>query len=226
MANLLTAILNILIFSHITFIPPVTASPNEERVSDEDLETLHQKAPKLDKKVLMLAAHAYNHALEKDKVKKPYLTVIDYRLASSEERMWVFDVDNDKLLFHTYVAHGKNTGARFAKNFSNRNQSKESSLGTYVTKDTYYGGKGLSLNLQGLEHGFNDNAYDRRVVVHGAWYVDEKFIKQSGQAGRSWGCPAVGKAMAKPIINAIKGGSVLFAYYPSHDYLAHSDYIA
>lgn len=226
MANLLTAILNILIFSHITFIPSVTALNKAEQLAKKDLEALHEKAPELDQKVLKLAAHAYNHALQNDKVKKPYLTVIDYRLASSKERMWIFDVDKHKLLFHTYVAHGKNSGQRFAKNFSNRNQSKESSLGTYVTKDTYYGGKGLSLNLQGLEHGFNDHAYDRRVVVHGAWYVEENFIKNSGQAGRSWGCPAVGKAMAKPIINTIKGGSVLFAYYPDSKYLASSEYVA
>lgn len=226
MANLLTVLLQILIFSHITFIPPVTAFNTVDELSDKDIEDLHKKAPELDKKVLKLAAYAYNHALQKDKVKKPLLTVIDYRLASSKERMWVFDVDHHKLLFHTYVAHGKNSGQRYAKAFSNKNQSKETSLGTYVTKDTYYGGKGLSLNLQGLEHGFNDNAYDRRVVVHGAWYVEESFIKKAGQAGRSWGCPAVGKAMAKPIINTIKGGSVLFAYYPDSRYLSHSEYVA
>lgn len=226
MANLLTAILNIVIFSHITLITPVKALGKAGRLAKRDLLALEKKAPELNKRVLKLAAHAYNHALANHKVKRPYLTVIDYSLASSKERMWIFDVVKHKLLFHTYVAHGKNSGQRYARNFSNRNQSKESSLGTYVTKDTYYGGKGLSLNLQGLEHGFNDNAYDRRVVVHGAWYVEKNFIKQAGQAGRSWGCPAVGKALAKPIINTIKGGSVLFAYYPDNRYLSHSEYVA
>jgi hypothetical protein len=103
--------------------------------------------------------------------------------------------------------------------------SKETSLGTYVTRDTYIGSKGYSLNLQGLEKGFNDNAYQRRVVIHGASYVEPEFIKQTGRAGRSWGCPSIAQTIAKPIINAIKGGSVVFAYYPDKNYLSHSNYV-
>ena len=140
--------------------------------------------------------------------------------------MWIFDVQKETLLYNTYVAHGKNSGSVVPNHFSNKSDSKQTSLGTYITRDTYYGSKGLSLNLQGLERGFNDNAYNRRVVVHGAWYVEPQFIKASGQAGRSWGCPAIAPTIAKPVINTIKGGSVLFAYYPDQYYLSHSGYVA
>lgn len=113
----------------------------------------------------------------------------------------------------------------YSRAFSNRARSKASSLGTYLTMNSYSGGKGYSLNLQGLEPGYNDHAFSRRVVIHGAWYMSEKFIKSTGRAGRSWGCPAVGKSLAKPIINTIKNGSVVFAYYPDKNYLSHSKYL-
>lgn len=190
----------------------------------QQVQHLSQKAPQLNKKVLTLALHAYNKASVKGTVKKPVLTVIDYSLPSSKQRMWVFDLRRERLLYNTFVAHGKNSGMDTPRHFSNRPSSKQTSLGTYITRDTYFGSKGLSLNLQGLERGFNDNAYSRRVVVHGAWYVEPGFIKHSGRAGRSWGCPSVGKTLAKPIINVIKGGSVLFAYYPDKNYLSHSGY--
>lgn len=193
---------------------------------NEELQHLSQKAPALNKNVLKLALTAYHTAAEKGKVKKPVLTVIDYSLPSSKQRMWIFDVRHETLLYNTYVAHGRNSGSDTPNHFSNASNSKATSLGTYITKDTYFGSKGLSLNLQGMERGFNDNAYNRRVVVHGAWYVEPEFIKSSGRAGRSWGCPSIAKTIAKPVINTIKGGSVLFAYYPDHYYLSHSGYVA
>ena len=192
----------------------------------QQVQHLSQKAPQLNKKVLQLALSAYHTAAINGTVKKAVLTVIDYSLPSSQQRMWIFDVNKERLLYNTYVAHGKNSGMDVPNHFSNQSNSKATSLGTYITRDTYYGSKGLSLNLQGLEKGFNDNAYDRRVVVHGAWYVEPQFIKSSGRAGRSWGCPSIAKTLAKPVINAIKGGSVLFAYYPDHYYLTHSNYVA
>jgi hypothetical protein len=185
---------------------------------------LSRKAPQLNKNVLKLALAAYQKANSKGAVKKPVLTVIDYSLPSSKQRMWVFDMSHEKLLYNTYVAHGRNSGVDTPHHFSNQPSSKETSLGTYVTRDTYVGSKGYSLNLQGLEKGFNDNAYSRRVVIHGAWYVEPDFIKRSGRAGRSWGCPSIAKTLAKPVINTIKGGSVVFAYYPDHNYLSHSNY--
>lgn len=188
------------------------------------LSHLSAKAPKLNKNVLKLALTAYQKAFSQGEVKKPILTVIDYSLPSSKERMWVFDLNRERLLYNTYVAHGKNSGMTIPNHFSNKQSSKESSLGTYVTRNTYYGSKGLALKLEGLEKGFNDNAFARSVVIHGAWYVEPGFIKNAGRAGRSWGCPAVAKTLAKPIINTLKDGTVVFAYYPDKYYLSHSGY--
>lgn len=188
------------------------------------LQHLSKKAPKLNKNVLKLALAAYKKAADKGNVKKPILTVIDYSLPSNKQRMWIFDLGKERLLYNTYVAHGKNSGMNTPHHFSNAFSSKETSLGTYVTRDTYIGSKGYSLNLEGLERGINDHAYDRRVVVHGAWYVEPDFIKKAGRAGRSWGCPSIAQTLAKPVINTIKGGSVLFAYYPDKYYLSHSNF--
>lgn len=188
------------------------------------MQHLSQKAPQLNKKALKLALLAYQNADKKGAVKKPVLTVIDYSMPSSKQRMWIFDLKKETLLYNTYVAHGTNSGMDVPHHFSNQSSSKETSLGTYVTQDTYMGSKGLSLNLKGMEKGINDNAYSRRVVVHGAWYVEPDFIKKAGRAGRSWGCPSVAKTIAKPLINTIKNGSVIFAYYPDKYYLAHSGF--
>lgn len=189
-----------------------------------EVRHLSHEAPALNKKVLKLALTAYQKAAVKGAVKKPILTVIDYSLPSSKQRMWIFDLRKDHLLYNTYVAHGKNSGADVPHHFSNVTSSKQTSLGTYVTRDTYIGHKGYSLNLQGLEKGFNDNAYNRRVVIHGAWYVEPDFIRKAGRAGRSWGCPSIAQTLAKPVINTIKGGSIVFAYYPDSNYLSHSGY--
>lgn len=190
-----------------------------------EVQALTKKAPSLNPQVLKLALQAYNKASVKGVVHKHILTVIDYSLPSFKQRMWIFDLNKNKLLYNTYVAHGRNSGATTPNHFSNRNSSKETSLGTFVTRDTYIGSKGLALNLQGLERGFNDNAYSRRVVIHGAWYVEPSFIKQSGRAGRSWGCPSIAKSIAHPVINLLKGGSVVFAYYPDKNYLKNSNFV-
>lgn len=191
-----------------------------------EVQHLGRAAPKLNKRVLKLALSAYHKASRRGDVKKKVLTVIDYSLPSSKQRMWIFDVNHDRLLYNTYVAHGQNSGMDTPHHFSNITSSKETSLGTYITRDTYMGSKGYSLNLRGLEKGFNDNAYNRRVVIHGAWYVEPDFIKKAGRAGRSWGCPSIAQTLAKPVINTIKGGSVVFAYYPDRNYLTHSSFVA
>ena len=198
-------------------------SPNAD--INTEVQLLSQKAPQLDRKVLKLALVANQKAHLAGIAKKPILTVIDYSKPSSDQRLWVFDVNREKLLFNTHVAHGKNSGGVTPNHFSNQLSSKESSLGTYVTQDTYMGSNGYSLNLKGLEKGINDNAYVRRVVVHGAQYVEPGFIKSVGHAGRSWGCLAVAKTLSKPFINLIKGGSVIFAYYPDKQYISHSHYL-
>jgi len=121
----------------------------------------------------------------------PILTVIDYEMPSNEKRMWIFDLTDLKLLHHTYVSHGITSGTLYTVYFSNQNNSKASSLGVYLTGPAYYGREGLSLRLKGLDNGFNDNAMRRYIVMHGGWYMDEKFIKKYGRPGRSWGCPSV-----------------------------------
>lgn len=196
-----------------------------EKFIHTEVEQLSAEAPDLNKNVLELGLTAYAKALSNGLVKRHVLTVIDYSLPSNKQRMWVFNLNSNHLLYNTYVAHGKNSGNNLAHHFSNANNSKESSLGTFITSGTYIGSKGYSLNLKGVEKNLNSNAFSRRVVVHGAWYVEPSFIAKSGRAGRSWGCPAIAKTLAKPIINTIKNGSVLFAYYPDKYFLNHSNFL-
>ncbi|TGE24474.1 murein L,D-transpeptidase catalytic domain family protein [Hymenobacter aquaticus] len=146
---------------------------------------------------------------------KSLLTVIDFSRSSRLKRLWVLDVKKQKVLFHTLVAHGKNTGEEFATAFSNVNGSEQSSIGFYLTGNTYTGKHGLSLKLQGLETRYNSNAASRAVVVHGAEYVCEEFVRQHGRLGRSQGCPALPTDQASAIIRAIKGGSVIYAHAPA-----------
>jgi len=138
------------------------------------------------------------------------LTVIDFDLPSTEKRLWVLDLEEHKVLYHTLVAHGHNSGENEANSFSNTDQSNMSSLGFYVTGHEYEGKHGHSLRLQGLDEGFNTNALSRSVVMHGADYVSEAFIKQNGRLGRSLGCPALPLDSYSQIIDLVKGGSCLF----------------
>lgn len=222
MNTLFTLISTVVLTANLTSSTAVFADGKTDITTK--VQHLSTKAPQLNKQVLKLALTAYKNADKTGAVKKPVLTVIDYSLPSNKQRMWVFDVSKERLLYHTYVAHGKNSGEK-ASHFSNKESSKQSSLGTYITKDTYEGHKGYSLNLQGLDRGFNDNAYNRRVVMHGAWYVEPDFIRKAGRAGLSWGCPAIAQTLAKPVINTIKNGSVIFAYFPDRNFLSHSGYL-
>ncbi len=194
-------------------------------INSTKLSKLQSQAPEIKKTALQDALIAYKNVEKQHLIKKPILTVIDFSVPSNKPRLWIFNLVSNKLILKTYVAHGANSGGLMPRHFSNKNSSHESSLGTFVTRSTYYGSKGLSLNLQGLEKGVNDNAYARRVVVHGAWYVEPSFVRQNGYAGRSWGCPSVARSLAPKIINTIKNGSVLFAYYPDKEYLEHSKYL-
>ncbi|GAA4007581.1 hypothetical protein GCM10022408_19460 [Hymenobacter fastidiosus] len=145
---------------------------------------------------------------------KQVLTIIDFNRSSRLKRLWVVDVKQQRVLFHTLVAHGKNTGAEFASAFSNVNGSEMSSLGFYVTGNTYEGKHGLSLKLNGLEPKYNTNAASRAVVVHGANYVCEEFVQAHGRLGRSQGCPALPLNQSSAIIRAIKNGTVVYAHAP------------
>ena len=153
------------------------------------------------------------------------LSVCDFSLSSTRKRLWVIDLDEKKVLFNSLVAHGKGTGEEFAMNFSNTMDSHQSSLGFYVTEQTYNGDNGYSMRLFGMDRGYNDAALERCIVMHGADYVSEKFIKSEKRLGRSWGCPAVPRDLAKPIINAIKNRTCLFIYYPDQNYLSSSQWL-
>jgi hypothetical protein len=191
------------------------------------LERLAVLAPTLDRDVLRLALEAREQVARRGEAPRDHLlTVIDYSLASTAKRLWVFDLRAEEILFHELVAHGKNTGDNYARNFSNRDGSLQTSLGTFVTADTYYGGNGYSLRLKGLDRGYNDNAMSRYIVMHGAPYVSEAFARQQGRIGRSWGCPALSQDAAPKVIDTIKGGSVIFSYYPDDTFLASSSYLA
>lgn len=153
------------------------------------------------------------------------LTIADFSLSSTEERLWVIDVAEKKVLFNSLVAHGKNTGEEFAQKFSNIESSYQSSLGFYITESSYNGSNGYSLKLIGMDDGFNDAALQRAIVMHGADYVSENFIKSQKRLGRSWGCPAVPRELAQPIINTIKNNNCLFIYYPDQQYLSSSKWL-
>ncbi|MDF1758568.1 MAG: murein L,D-transpeptidase catalytic domain family protein [Legionellaceae bacterium] len=153
------------------------------------------------------------------------LTVIDYSIPSNQKRLWVFDLEKNKLLYHTYVGHGIKSGTLLTDSFSNVQNSKASSLGVYKTEGAYYGRAGRSLRLQGLDRSFNDNASNRYIVMHGGWYMDDAFIKKYGRSGRSWGCPALPLSLTKPIIETIKDHSLMIMYYPSDRWLAKSKFL-
>jgi len=155
-------------------------------------------------------------------VQKDILAVGDFTQSSSNNRFYIIDLRAGKLLFQTLVAHGRNTGEEFARSFSNTASSYQSSLGFYVTGETYQGKHGLSLKLLGQEPGFNDHAEDRAIVLHGADYVHPEFAAQNGRLGRSLGCPAVPQELVAPIVQCIKDGACLFIYYPEKSYLQKS----
>ena len=157
--------------------------------------------------------------------KKDIITFIDFSKASSDERIYVIDIQNKVLLYKTYVSHGKNSGGNYATSFSNQEGSFKSSLGFFLTTDTYQGKNGYSLKLDGLEENINDNAKKRYIVMHGAKYSNPSTIKYSGRLGRSLGCPALPQSISNEIIDVIKGGSVLFIYADNSDYLSKSKYV-
>lgn len=154
------------------------------------------------------------------------ISIVDFSLPSTEKRLYVVDLKNYRVLYKTYVAHGRNSGTLMANSFSNSPSSYKSSLGFYKTLGTYNGKHGYSLRLEGLEKGINDNAYERAIVMHGADYVSPSYIPKLGFIGRSQGCPAVSTREATPIINTIKNGSCLFIYSPSDSYHQRSSVLS
>lgn len=156
---------------------------------------------------------------------KNIITIIDFTRPSSEKRLFVIDLAQKKILYHTYVAHGVNSGYLYPVRFSNEMNSKESSLGFYETGETYTGKYGYSLRLDGLERGINDMARERDIVMHGADYVGRNVVRAFGCVGRSWGCPALPESLSATIIETIKDGTCLYIYADDKDYIAHSRYV-
>jgi hypothetical protein len=186
---------------------------------------LLKAAPGANAKVIGLAVRATQCSLAQGKAPVQRLAVIDYSMPSTEQRLWVFDLKKRKLLFHELVAHGRNSGENMAVKFSNQNESFATSLGLYRTQSSYVGQNGYSLRMEGLEPGFNDNAYERAIVIHGAPYVSPVLARANGRIGRSLGCPAVRPAIAHKLIDSMKDGQLLFSYYPDQRWLKSSSYI-
>ncbi|HEY2294433.1 MAG TPA: murein L,D-transpeptidase catalytic domain family protein [Thermoanaerobaculia bacterium] len=192
-------------------VPAVAAS--QEVAATAVPAVFSRGAEGLSPKVLAKALDAVSTARSRGiSGKSDRLTVIDYSLPSTQPRLWVLDLAQGKVLFHELVAHGAGSGDKYATRFSNVNDSRATSLGLFLTAGTYEGGNGYSLTLKGLDPGINDQAETRHIVMHGAWYVSEDHARQFGMIGRSWGCPALSQTVAPAVIDAIKGGSFLYAY--------------
>mgnify|MGYP001824974501 FL=1 len=195
-----------------------------------DADDILRQTAGLRPEVLELALQAYEQARSEGVVKREVLTIVDYELPSYEQRLWVIDMKVPRVLLQEWVAHGmgkpRGSGGNMeeALSFSNEKGTLKSSLGLFVTAETYYGRHGYSLKLDGLEKGVNDKARERLIVLHGAGYVSED--RADGRLiGRSWGCPAVRPAISRPLIDAIKGGSVLWIYYPHDAWLEDSEFL-
>jgi len=177
-------------------------------------------APQANRDAIALALSAMHCAKESGVgIDASRLALIDYSRPSTEPRLWVFDLANNVLLYREVVAHGKATGENLAKVFSNAVGSHASSLGLFLTHDTYQGRNGYSLRMEGLEPGINDAAMERAIVMHGAAYVDPSAASKQGRLGRSFGCPAVREAVAHGMIDVLKDGQFVFAYYPDAKWL-------
>jgi hypothetical protein len=183
-------------------------------------------AQTLDGNVLQLALAAASCARRTGAaVNDRLLTVIDYTKASTEPRLWVLDLESERVLFEEVVAHGRGSGENFATQFSNEEGSYQTSLGLFRTADTYVGANGYSLRLDGLESGVNDRARERAIVIHGAPYVNPAATRTLGRLGRSLGCPALRPAVARTLIDTIKEGSLVFSYYPDREWLRDSRFL-
>jgi len=208
----------------------VTPAASEDAAAPGLVERLTAQTENLRSEVLELAFKAYAKALEEGRFNRERLVVIDYSLPSFEKRLWVIDMVTANVLFEEIVAHGmgspRGSGGDMeqAKDFSNLHGSKKSTLGLFVTAETYQGQHGYTLRFDGLEEGVNDNARDRLIVIHGAHYVTEDRADDH-LVGRSWGCPVVRPGISRELIDSIKDGSALWIYFPDEEWLEESEYL-
>ena len=223
-------LLSVLLFGLFSFTTPTnnTTDPKiiasnskvtfESKVSSlyNNLDAKNFKLPQLES--FTKALEGFYQLKQKGLIQNDILTLVDFSLSANSKRLWVIDMSTNTVLYHSLVAHGRNSGEEFATAFSNKSESYQSSLGFYLTGETYQGKHGLSLRLDGLERGINDKARERAVVIHGADYVSDSFIKQHKRLGRSQGCPALPVELNQEIIKTINDNSCLFIYHPSRSY--------
>lgn len=206
--------------------PVIQFTTNEEDARLSLYEKLSLDSLGLSHEAFEYALKGHDQLLNDGKIEKDnLLSIIDFSLPSGKKRLFVIDLESGELLFNTYVAHGRNSGKDVATQFSNKPNSFKSSLGFYVTGDTYTGKHGYALRLTGEESGINDKAQDRGIVMHSAAYASENSIEACGFIGRSLGCPAIPKNVHRQIIETICHGSCLFMYSPDTYYLSHSKMI-
>ena len=213
--------------SNLEHVPTVVAAASipVAEFAQKTIKEVYQRFP-----ANSFSWEAFQHALaglynisSSTSIQKPHLlTLVDFSKPSTQNRLFVIDLQKGRILFSSLVAHGRNTGENMATQFSNQPESYQSSLGFYLTAETYCGKHGLSLRLDGLEPGINDKARERAIVVHGADYVSPSFAAQQGRLGRSQGCPALPQELTAPIIETIRGGSVMFIFAPQQQYLSSS----
>lgn len=203
----------------------VTLQAQSEPLDDDLLARMAESAPRLDPKVLSMAVGASRCAVGSGVTMPKRLAVIDFSLPSSEERMWIFDVRTGDLLLRDLVAHGRKSGNFRSTAFSNVEGSNMSSIGLFRASESYYGKHGYSLRLDGLEPGVNDLARQRAIVIHGADYVSDSWVDQYGRIGRSLGCPAVDNQVIEEVVDSLKGGQLVFKYYPDQEWLQSSSFL-
>ncbi|AXS81733.1 murein L,D-transpeptidase catalytic domain family protein [Marinobacter sp. Arc7-DN-1] len=194
-------------------------------LDDKLLDQLSGAAPKLDRTVLKTAFKASRCAVSSGVEMPQRLAVIDFSLPSSEERLWIFDLEKGELLLRDLVAHGKNSGNFEPTEFSNVEGSHQSSIGLFQARESYYGKHGYAVRLDGLEPGINDHARQRAIVIHGADYVSDSWVSKYGRIGRSHGCPAVDNQAIRQVVDNLKGGQLVFKYYPDQEWLHSSGFL-
>lgn len=223
-SNSISALFAFSIFAFAPFTSHIvkkrTASFSKSKKSESSMDLIYMnlnpnsfELPQ--KESFSMALKGFFELKSKGLIHKEILTIIDFSLSAKTKRLWVIDLAKNIVLFHSLVAHGKNSGEEFANDFSNKRDSHKSSLGFYLTGETYNGKHGLSMKLDGIEKGLNDNARTRGVVVHASNYVSEEYVQKTNRLGRSQGCPALPKNLSANIINIIKNKSCLYIYHPS-----------
>ena len=198
-------------------------APVMKRTADSLYDVIGLAIYGLEREVFFSAFKGLQYFQQNDQLKKSnLLTICDYSQSSTNKRLYVIDVLNGRVLFNTYVSHGKNSGDEFATSFSNIMSSNKSSQGFLITAETYNGKAGYRMRLNGMEKGINDRVRSRAIVMHGSRFVNENTMNDRGTIGKSLGCPAIPYGVHTRIIDAIKGGSCFYIHHPGEIYVRTS----